>query len=199
MKKAIIGAGGFANEVFYSLSLSERIGLKFFVSDEYWDGLSEHVLPLSKFDPNEYEVVVAIGDPRARFDIIQTLPNETKYFTHIHPSVSILDPNVEIGEGSIICAGSILTTNIKIGKHAHLNLHTTIGHDCRIGDYFTTAPGAKISGNCKIYDMVYIGTNASVKQKINIHSLATIGMNAAVVKHIDAPGTYVGIPAKKIN
>jgi sugar O-acyltransferase (sialic acid O-acetyltransferase NeuD family) len=198
MRKAIIGAGGFAREVYWSLPIIERISTVFFVDDIYWDNSNNLILPLSKFNVNVYEVVVAIGNPRDRFDMIQKLPKETKYFTHIHPSVEILDPNIEVGEGSIICAGSILTTNIKIGKHAHLNLHTTIGHDCEIGDYFTTAPGVKISGNCKIYDCVYIGTNASIKQKISIPSLTTIGMNAAVVKNIKESGVYIGVPAKKI-
>lgn len=198
MKKAIIGAGGFGREVYWSLPLMQRITAKFFVDDKYWDESNPLILPISQFNPAEYEVVVAIGDPRDRFDMVQKLPKDTKYFTHIDSSVEILDLNVEIGEGSIICAGCILTTNIKIGKHAHLNLQTTIGHDCEIGDYFTTAPGAKISGDCKIYDCVYIGTNASIKQKISIHSLTTIGMNAAVVKNIEEPGTYIGIPAKKI-
>jgi len=195
MKKAIIGAGGFAREVYWSLSSADRINTIFFVDDKYYD--FGEALPLSRFNPHEYEVVVAVGDPRARFDIIQRLPSETKYFTHIHPSVQILDPNIEIGEGSIICAGCILTTNIKIGKHAHLNLHTTIGHDCKIGDYFTTAPGVKISGNCTIHDCVYVGTNASIKEKLTIHSLATIGLNAGVVKHITEPGVYISTPAKK--
>lgn len=198
MKKAIIGAGGFAKEVYWSLSLMERIGTIFFVDDKYYDG-SNLTLPLSKFDPKEYEVVVAVGEPKDRFDIVNRLPKDTKYFTHIHPSVQILGEYIEIGEGSIICAGTIITTNVKIGKHAHLNLQTTIGHDCEIGSYFTTAPGAKISGNCKIYDCVYVGTNASIKQKLSIHSLTTIGSNAAVVKHIEESGIYVGIPAKKIN
>jgi len=198
MKKAIIGAGGFGREVYYSLSLAEQINTVFFVDDKYYDGSDTLILPISKFNPKEYKVVIAIGDPKDRFDIVQRLPKETKYFTHIHPSVQILDPNVEIGEGSIICAGTIITTNVKIGKHAHLNLQTTIGHDCEIGDYFTTAPGAKISGNCKIYDCVYIGTNASIKEKLSIHSLVTIGLNSGVVKHIDEPGTYVGSPAQKI-
>ena len=197
MKKAIIGNGGFGREVYWSLNVLERLSTVFFVDDAYWKPDENIVLPLSKFNPYEYEVVIAIGDPKARFEMVQKLPKQTKYFTHIHPSVQILDLNIEIGQGSIICAGTILTTNIKIGNHAHLNLHTTIGHDCEIGDYFTTAPGAKISGNCKIHDCVYVGTNASIKQKINIHSLATIGMNAAVVKHIEEPGTYIGIPAKK--
>ena len=198
MKKGIIGAGGFGREVYWSLSLIERVNTKFFVVDKYWDDTNDLILPISKFNPNEYKIVIAIGDPKDRFDMVERLPKETKYFTHIHPSVQILGDDVEIGDGSIICAGTIITTNVKIGKHTHLNLQTTIGHDCEIGNYFTTAPGAKISGNCKIYDCVYVGTNTSIKEKISIHSFTTIGSNAAVVKNIEEPGTYVGVPSKKI-
>lgn len=197
MIKGIIGAGGFGREIYWSLSDIERKDAVFFVDDKYYDG-NDLILPLSKFDPNKYEIVVAVADPKDRYDIVQRMPEKTKYFTHIHPSVQIHGNDVEIGEGSIICAGTIITTNIKIGKHAHLNLQTTIGHDCEIGDYFTTAPGAKISGNCKIYDCVYVGTNASIKQKLSIHSFTTIGSNAAVVKHIEEPGVYAGVPVKKI-
>jgi len=195
MEKALIGAGGFAREI------KAHIGnntMKCFVDDEYWVKNNNNIYPLSQFDFNKYEVLVAIGNPKDRFDIIQKLPKDTQYFSFIHPTAQILGKDVTIGEGSIICAGCIITTNIKIGKHAHLNLHTTVGHDCEIGDYFTTAPGAKISGNCKIYDCVYIGTNSSIKEKISIHSFATIGLNAGVVKHIEEPGTYIGTPAKKI-
>lgn len=193
MKKALIGAGGFAREI---MAHMQDFTLPLFIDDEYWSPNSENSLPLSQFDPNEYEVLVAVGDPRSRFEIVSRLPAETKYFTFIHKSAQLLDDNISIGKGSIICAGSILTTNIRIGDHAHLNLQTTIGHDCEIGSYFTTAPGVKVSGNCKIYDCVYVGTNASIKQKTTIHSLATIGMNAAVVKNIEGPGVYVGVPAK---
>ena len=198
MKKGIIGAGGFAREVYWSLSPVERINTVFFVDDVYWDDSNEKILPLSLFETSKYEVVVAIGNPKDRFDVIQKLPKSTKYFTHVHPSVQIMGENVEIGKGSIICAGTIITTNVKIGNHSHLNLQTTVGHDCEIGDYFTTAPGVKISGNCKIHDLVYIGTNSSIKEKITIHSLTTVGLNAGVVKDITEPGTYVGVPAKKI-
>jgi sugar O-acyltransferase (sialic acid O-acetyltransferase NeuD family) len=133
-----------------------------------------------------------------RYDMSQRLPSNTKYFSFIHPSAQVLDKDLEIGEGSIVCAGCILTTNIKIGKHAHLNLHTTIGHDCRIGDYFTTAPGVKVSGNCNLGDCVYLGTNSSIREKINICNNVTIGLGSGIVKHILEPGTYVGLPTKKI-
>ena len=198
MKKGIIGAGGFGREVYWSLSLIERVNTKFFVDDKYWDDTNDLILPISKFNPSEYKIVVAIGDPRDRFDMVERLPKETKYFTHIHPSVQILGDDVEINEGSIICAGTIITTNVKIGKHAHLNLQTNIGHDCEIGDYFTTAPGAKISGNCTIGDCVYFGTNSSVREKIKICSYVTIGLNSGVVKNINESGTYGGVPVKRI-
>jgi sugar O-acyltransferase (sialic acid O-acetyltransferase NeuD family) len=195
MKKALIGAGGFAREI--RAHMGDHT-MKCFVDDQYWKENTECIYPLSQFNPEEYEVLVAIGDPKDRFDMVSKLPTNTQYFTFIHPSAQIFGNDITIGKGSIVCAGCIITTNVKIGDHSHLNLHTTIGHDCKIGDYFTTAPGVKVSGNCKIYDCVYIGTNASIRQKISIHSMVTIGMNAAVVKHIEEPGTYVGIPAKKI-
>lgn len=198
MKKAIIGNGGFGREVFYSLSEQDKENTIFFVSDEWYHNSMINTLPLSEFNYDKYEVVVAIGNPIFRENIVKSLPKETKFFTHIHESVQILDKNIKIGEGSIICAGTILTTNISIGKHCHLNLQSTIGHDTIIGDFFTTAPGVKISGNCKIGNRVYFGTNSSIREKINICDDVTIGLNSGVVKDINESGIYVGLPSKKI-
>ena len=191
MKKALFGYGGHAREV--AAQIGEDVD--FYVNDEYANHIAK---PISSFNPKTHQMMVAIGDSRARFDIVQLLPKETIYFTFIHPTSLILDNNIEIGEGSFIGAYSILTTNIKIGKHALLNRANQIGHDSEIGDYFSAMPGAIVSGNVKIYDCVYLGTNSSIKEKLIIHSLTTIGMNSCVVKHIEEPGVYAGIPAKKI-
>ena len=194
MKKAIIGSGGFGREVkCIILDNNPNEIIDFFVDDEYIDEISK---PLSSLDINKYEVIIAVGDPLLREKFYNKLPKNTKYFTTIHKSVQILDSNIEIGEGSIICPNSILTTNIKIGKHTHLNLSTTIGHDVIIGDFFTTAPGAKISGNCEIGNRVYFGTNSSVREKIKICDDVTIGLNSGVVKNITESGIYGGTPCK---
>jgi sugar O-acyltransferase (sialic acid O-acetyltransferase NeuD family) len=198
MKKGIIGAGGFGKEVYWSLPLIDRTNTVFFVDDEYHDGTDPLVLPISKFNPNEYEIVIAIADSKARERIVNSLPKNTKYFNHIHPTAQLHGPDIVIGEGSIICAGSIITTNVKIGKHAHINLITTIGHDCVIGDYFTTAPGVQISGNETIGNRVYFGTRSCIKQKITICDDVVIGMNSGVTKNINEPGIYIGTPVKKI-
>jgi sugar O-acyltransferase (sialic acid O-acetyltransferase NeuD family) len=191
MKKALVGYGGHAKEVMAQMGVK----LTCFVDDKY---VVEGTRPLSEFDPKEYVLMVAVADSKNRFDITQRLPKETKYFTWVHPTVLIMDDNIEIGEGSFVGAYSILTTNIKIGKHAILNRSNHIGHDCEIGDYFSAMPGAIVSGNVKIYDCVYMGSNSSIREKLSIHSLCTVGMNAGVVKNITEFGTYVGTPAKKI-
>ena len=195
MEKVLIGAGGFAREIKAHMNYPS---MKCFVDNQYYEENNDNIFPLSEFDKTKYKALIAVGDPKDRFDIVQKLPKDTKYFTYIHPSALILGNDVDIGEGSIICAGVIITTNVKIGNHAHINLHSTIGHDCVIGDYFTTAPGVNISGNCKIYDCVYVGTNASIRQELTIHSFSTIGLNAGVVKHIEDSGVYTGVPAKKL-
>ena len=190
MIKALIGNGGHAREVMAQMGIK----LVRFVDDQYMDN---DTLPLSELDINKYEVMVAIADSKDRYETTQRLPNGTKFFKFIHPTAVIME-DVEIGEGSFIGANSILTTNIKIGKHAILNRGIHIGHDCVIGDFFSAMPGSVVSGNVRIYDCVYLGNNSSIKEKLSIHSLTTIGMNGAVVKHIEEPGTYVGVPVKKI-
>lgn len=191
MIKALIGNGGHAREVMAQMDTK----LVRFVDDQY---VTDDTLSLSKLDIEKYEVMVAISDPKGRYDIIEKLPKETRFFTFVHPTALIMD-DVEIGEGSFIGANSILTTNIKIGKHSQLNLQTTVGHDTIIGDFFTSAPSVKISGNCLIGNLVYFGTNSCVREKINICDNVTIGMNGGVVKHITEKGTYVGTPCRLIS
>jgi len=206
-KICIIGIGGFGRETLTCLidGISptelkiEEIAV-FMVDDEYYNEPEIMGIPVikdSEFVAENYKVVVAIGDPIKRKKVVEKLPSETEFATIIHPSV-VLSDWVEIGDGSIITAGTILTCNIKIGKHAHLNLHTTIGHDCIIGDFFTTAPATNISGNCEFGECVYFGTNSSVRQGIKISDNVTIGMGGIVVKNIDKEGVYIGNPVKKL-
>ena len=153
MKKALFGAGGFAREIHIAMGSPDTV---FFVDDEYQDS-KKNIYSVNKFDPSEYMLLIAIADPLTRNKVVESLPNETKYYTFIDKNSIVMDKDVTIGEGSIICAGSIITTNISIGKHSQLNKHTTIGHDSEIKDYFTTAPGVKVSGYCSIGERVYLG------------------------------------------
>ena len=190
MKKALIGYGGHAREVMAQM----KITLPCFVDDKYLQG---NTLPLSKFNPEEYAVMVAVANPKDRREIIEKLPKNTTYFTWIHPTALVMQ-DVEIGEGSFVGAYSILTTNIKIGKHAILNRANHIGHDTIIGNYFSAMPGSIVSGNVHIGNDVYMGTNSTTIERVFIAHDIIIGANGVVINDIVSSGTYVGVPVKKI-
>lgn len=189
MEKVLIGGGGHSREVMAQMG----VNLIRFVDDKYVD---DDTLPLSQFDPTKYSVMVAVADSKNRFEMIQRLPKETKFFSFVHPT-ALLIGDIKIGEGSFIGAYSILTTNINIGEHAILNRGNQIGHDCIIGNYFSAMPNAVVGGNVEIGDRVYLGSCANIREKIRIASDCVIGMNGAVVNNILESGIYVGVPCKK--
>ena len=191
MKLALFGYGGHAKEV--ARQIKEEV--TFYVDPFFENDVAKSI---EKFNPEEEHMMIAVANSTDRKFIQSNLPKNTKYFTFIHPTVQIMDDNIEVGEGSFIGANSILTTNIKLGKHTLLNRGNHIGHDCIIGDYFSAMPGAIVSGNVTTGNSVYIGTNSSIKEKINICNKVIIGSNAAVVKDITKSGVYVGVPAKKL-
>ena len=189
MKKALIGAGGHAREV--ESYLGEEI--VFFVDKEYVDTENPKILCIDDFNPNEYEVMVCMGDSNDRHKIVNKLPTNTKYFSFIHSS-AIIQNKVIIGEGSFIGPYTLINTNVKLGAHTLLNRFNNIGHDSICGDFLSMMPGSIISGNCKLGDKIYIGTNTSIREKLTICNNIVIGLGSSVVKNINKSGTYVGSP-----
>ena len=203
MKKlGIIGCGGFGREV---LDVALRIGFKkpeiiFFDSDEVYKNKKINeisVFPMSKFIARNYNVVIAIGNPKIRLKVVKQLPLDTNYINIISNNAIISD-NVKLGKGTIIMDFCYVTDNVVIGNHAQLNNNSSIGHDSIVGDFFTTAAGVRISGSCRIGNNVYFGNNSSTIQGINICDNVRVGINSSVLKSIKKDGTYFGSPANKI-
>ena len=87
MKKALVGYGGHSREVMAQMGVK----LTCFVDDKY---AVKGTQPISKFDPKEYTLMVAVADSEDRFNIVQRLPKETKYFTWIHPTALIMSDDI---------------------------------------------------------------------------------------------------------
>lgn len=202
MKKiCIYGAGGFGKEVYWLAQQCGREVSAFIEKDAGGYCCGVPIENDSYFDPDLYEAVVAVGNPIVRQKIV--IPLVQQYglgiFTSlISPSANIMSDTVEVGLGSVICANCILTCDIRLGNFSQLNLATTIGHDTVTGDFFTTAPGVHVSGKVVTGHRVYLGTNASTVEHIVIHDDVTIGAGACVSKDILESGTYVGVPARKL-
>lgn len=96
----------------------------------------------------------------------------------------------EIGSGCRIIHGYglVIGNGVKIGKSCSLYHGVTIGTK----EEWTAEKMPTIGNNVKIY------CGAKVLGEIKITDNVVIGANAVVTKNILKPGTYAGIPAKKI-
>ena len=206
----ILGASGFGREVAW---LTERINdntptwnlLGFMDDSEDMQGkiINGYKVLGKTADIKKYSdayFVVAVGSSKIREKIVNNMkavnPN-VKFGTLIDPSV-VISSLVTIGEGTIICAHSIITVNIAIGSHVIINLDCTIGHDAVLHNYVTLNPSVNVSGNTDIGHATEFGTGSQIIQGKSVSDYNIIGAGAAVIRDIKEPGTYVGVPAKKI-
>jgi sugar O-acyltransferase (sialic acid O-acetyltransferase NeuD family) len=207
----IVGTGGFAREVAFLLEEINRHertwSLRGFISptDELV-GSTVGRYPVVGTDgwlrslKEPLDVVVGIGDPKVIGKVATTLQanNHLHFPNLIHPTAVGDWERIQLGQGNLITAASIFTTDIVVGSFNVFNLNVTVGHDASIGDYNVLNPTVNISGAVKMGDRILVGTGAQILQQLKIASDSIIGAGAVVSKSILEPGTYVGIPAKKL-
>lgn len=202
----IIGAGGFAREVAWLIRRINEV-------KNTWNivGFIDANKELLGTEFDGYKVVgddkylnsktgaycvCAIGSSTLRKKIVSNLTN-VRFATLIDPNVQ-MSSSTKIGEGSIICAGSIITVDGNIGNHVIVNLDCTIGHDANLEDFVTLYPSVNVSGNVHLGECVEMGTGSKIIQGLDVSKNSIVGAGAVVVRNIEEPGTYVGVPAKRI-
>lgn len=211
MRLVIIGAGGFGREV---LDVIDAINFEWSTTGETKydvlgfldDGIPDsrllapygvhHLGPVAMLDdmPIDVGYVIGIGSPQVRRKLDeQHAGRECPVL--VHPSAT-MGRAVELGPGSVVCAGVRLTNNIRVGRHVHLNLNSTVGHDARLGDYVTVSPLVAISGYVTLEDEVMVGTGVTLNPGLSVGAGAVIGSGAAALRDVGPGVTAVGVPAK---
>lgn len=117
--------------------------------------------------------------------------------TLIHPT-AVIAHDVMLGDGTVILANSAVNVSAKIGRHCIINTGAVVEHDNLIGNYSHISPNAALGGNVTVGSNVHIGIGAAVINNVSITNNCIIGAGAVVLKDITVPGTYVGVPAKRI-
>lgn len=113
----------------------------------------------------------------------------------VHP-LAVMGARVEVGPGSVLCAGASVGTNVTIGRHVHLNPHAVIGHDAVLSDFVSVNPNATVSGDCTIAHGVLVGAASVVLQGVRVGEGSTIGAAACVVRDVAAGVIVKGVPAR---
>lgn len=208
----IFGGGGVAREVAWLLSEVEsgRTPAAFIVADRDWTANdtidSVRTMPDREFDtslPGDIVAYLAVGLPGVRRSLHDRLLGRANIafpaLVHASARMDRRAGKTQIGDGVIIYSLASLTTGVTLGDFVQVNPGATIGHGTRIGPYTTVCPGANVSGNVTIGAACFIGAGAVIKEGVQIVDDCVIGAGAVVVCNILAPGTWAGVPARKLD
>ena len=147
---------------------------------------------VEKANSIQNDLFVAIGNS----DIRKKMMNR-KCVTLIHPNAVIAD-DVSIGDGTVVMAGAVINPGARIGRGVIVNTCSSIDHDCVVGDFVHVSVGAHLCGTVTVGEGTWIAVGASIINNLNICSGCTIGAGAVVIRDLSEPGTYVGVPVRKI-
>lgn len=148
------------------------------------------------FDDGNTDFVIGIGSNNTRKIIAEKY--DVNWIELIHPSAQIAF-NVSIGKGTVVMAGAVVNAGTTIGKHCIINTSAVVEHDNFIKDYVHISPMVSLGGTVSVEESTHIGIGAVVKNNIDICGDCIIGAGAVVVKNIKDKGTYVGVPARRLD
>ena len=144
------------------------------------------------------EYVIGIGNAAVRRKVAGMLKG-VRFYTAIHPDAVVSSLDVTIGEGTVIMANAVVNPGTRIGAHCIVNTAAVVEHDNKIGDYSHVSVGAKLAGTVSIGEETWVGIGAVVSNNLRICGGCMIGAGAVVIRSIDEPGTYAGVPARRIS
>ena len=210
---AVLGAGGFAQEVRWLISEinseSERFDfLGYVVSDlanlgEH-DDRSQVLGGLTWLDENPGAVdalAIGIGTPAVRARLgaeLSASHPHLRWPTLIHPTVRLDAPSCEVGKGVLLCAGTIGTVDLVIEPFTMVNLACTLGHGARLGTGCVLNPTVNVSGGVDMGHRVLVGTGAQILQYVRLGDDAVVGAGAMVHRDVEPGETVVGVPARPL-
>ena len=143
------------------------------------------------------DIIVGIGNADIRKRIQESIPEE-RIVTLIHPDAVIAE-DVLIGRGTVVMAGVVINPGVKIGKGCIINTCSSVDHDCKVGDYVHIAVGSHLCGTVTVGSRTWIGAGTTVSNNVDIYPDCMIGAGAVVISDIRESGTFVGVPARRMN
>jgi sugar O-acyltransferase (sialic acid O-acetyltransferase NeuD family) len=208
---AIYGAGGFGREVACLINWINSINHQWNIIG-FFDDLIEENTQISHFGKviggiealNSYNkqlsVVIAVGNPKAIFAILNSINNPLIRFPNIIAPDFIIkdDSTFSIGYGNLIQSGCKVSCDVQIGNFNVFNVDIGIGHDVKIGNYNVLMPSVKVSGAVNIGDTNFFGVGSIVLQQIIIRNNIRLGAGSVLMTKPKEGYTYIGIPAKII-
>jgi sugar O-acyltransferase (sialic acid O-acetyltransferase NeuD family) len=206
----IVGAGGHGRETLDVVEALQADGVDWqvlgFLDDADLEGErlarlerrgTTVIGPVDRIGELAARFVVAVGDAAVREKLARLAKQAGAVPAPalVHPTV-VVGGDVEIGEGTVVAAGSHITTNVRVGRHVQVNVGSIVSHDTLIADYATLSPGVRINGDVDVGRSAFLGTGAVVVRGHTVGAGAIVGAGAVVVRDVEPGITVAGVPAR---
>lgn len=117
----------------------------------------------------------------------------------------LLAPSATIGVGATIMEGCLVAQHAHVGPMATIgtgciiNTGAVVEHESSVGDFSHISVHSTVAGRSRIGRFAMIGAGAAVIDGIEIGDSVIVGAGAVVHRSIAEPGTYVGVPARRLD
>lgn len=197
----LFGAGGHARVV-ADAALMSQAWSRVLASDRDPARCMGELLPgvpvLAVSDAGRMDAVVhlAIGSHAAR-EREAAFWGHDRLVTVVHP-LAVLSRFASLEAGCFLAAGAIVGPGARVGLATIVNHGAVVDHDVQVGAFSHIAPNASLGGGVSIGRRVLVGAGAVVLSGLKVVDDVVIGAGAVVREALLVPGTYEGVPARRV-
>lgn len=199
----VVGAGGFALQLFDDLIASQNKDIVFWSETETkYDCLKDHFRILH----TDQEVVDYFNQGSGLFVTgiwhVEDRRRLTKKFMELGGQLSsfitpysALSTYTTVGNGSIVLYHTASEPYVQIGENCIINKKVSFGHGCIIAPYCSIGPHVLIASDAVIGENSYIGMGAIIQPKVQIGRNVIVAAGTVVTKNIADNAVVSGVPA----
>jgi sugar O-acyltransferase (sialic acid O-acetyltransferase NeuD family) len=204
----IIGAGGFAREIYDLAVFCNQGDADFRVKGFLSDGPSNIEAlgyPSVLGTVLDYEVqpgdvfFCAIGKVTDRKKTVEIIQCKGGQFINLIHSTAVISPSVRLGVGIGIKAFCVLASDVVVGDFTFLQSSVIMGHDVKIGRFCQVNSFAFFAGCSQVHDLATVNAGAKLVQDVIVEEGAVVGIGSVVLRRVQKGTTVFGVPAKKIS
>lgn len=209
MKKriAFLGSGEMAKHIAHYMIEDNQFDVVGYFDDYTQKGEIVNGFPiLGKLDEVETaleenifdELINAIGFTRMEYrkELFERFENKVPFATFIHSSC-LVDSTAKIGKGVVVFPFCILYLDAVVEDNVFIQIRSYVT-DSIVKKHTMISGTVSIAGRVEIGECCNIGISTTVSNDVKVCNYVRTGAGCIVNKDITEPGTYVGVPARKI-
>lgn len=139
-----------------------------------------------------------LGSAEARAGLFTKAQAKGAVFPAFVTRDAFVDRTAQVGAGTIVMHRAFLNAGVVVGLNGIINTGAIIEHDAILGDHVHVSTGAVINGGVSLGSSSFVGSGVIIKQNIVVGPNVVVGAGAVVVRDLLEPGTYAGVPARRI-